>query len=168
MLKRIILAVAVIFPMSIFAQKFGVVNLDEVFQAMPETAQMTTSLSEASKKYESEFQQLQQELEKLFAEYQALNQDATTPESIKQRRVQDIQERQQKVDQFRMTAQQDLERLQNQLVAPIQQKAMAAVQTVGQEGDFTFIFPKNEMMILYQGATVIDVTNEVKAKLGLK
>ena len=105
MLKRIILAIAVIFPMSIFAQKFGVVNLDEVFKAMPETAQMTASLDEASKKYGTEFEQLQQEFQKLYAEFQTLSQDPTTPESIKQRRISDIQERQQKIEQFRATAQ---------------------------------------------------------------
>ena len=60
MFKKIILALAVIFPMSVFAQKFGVVDVDNVFQAMPEAATMRTTLEEASKKYQSELQQLQQ------------------------------------------------------------------------------------------------------------
>lgn len=167
MLKRIILAIAVIFPMSIFAQKFGVVNLDEVFKAMPETAQMTASLDEASKKYGTEFEQLQQEFQKLYAEFQTLSQDPTTPESIKQRRISDIQERQQKIEQFRATAQQDLERLQQQLAEPINRKMLEAVLAVGQEGGFTFVLPKDQTLLLYQGSTVIDVTNDVKAKLGL-
>ncbi len=110
---------------------------------------------------------MQQEFQKLYAEFQTLSQDPTTPESIKQRRISDIQERQQKIEQFRATAQQDLERLQQQLAEPINRKMLEAVQAVGQEGGFTFVLPKDQTLLLYQGSTVIDVTNDVKAKLGL-
>ena len=70
MFKRIILAIAVALPMSMFAQKFGVVNLETVFSAMPESNTMQTALQEASDKYKTEFQQLREELDKLYAAYQ--------------------------------------------------------------------------------------------------
>ena len=165
MFKRIILAIAVILPMSVFAQKFGVVDIQPIFEAMPETAQMTAQLEEASKKYETELGQLTEELNKLYAEYQAIADDPNTPASIKQRRMSEIQERDQKVQQFRSTAYQDLERLNNQLSMPIQQKLFDAVKAVGAEGDFTFIFPNGQA--LYQGASVVDVTDMVKANRGL-
>lgn len=168
MFKRIILAIAVLFPMSIFAQKFGVVDLENVFQAMPESATMRTQIEESSKKYQDEFQQLREELDKLYAEFQTISQDKDTPDSIKERRLSDIQEREQKVNQFRNTAQQDLERLQEQLLAPIQQKISEAVKAVGAEGGYTFIFPNEQSLLLYQGTGVIDVTADVKAKLNLK
>ncbi len=168
MFKRIILAIAVLFPMSIFAQKFGVVDLENVFQAMPESATMRTQIEESSKKYQDEFQQLREELDKLYAEFQTISQDKDTPDSIKELRLSDIQEREQKVNQFRNTAQQDLERLQEQLLAPIQQKISEAVKAVGAEGGYTFIFPNEQSLLLYQGTAVIDVTADVKAKLNLK
>lgn len=168
MFKRIILAIAVILPMSAFAQKFGVVDLAAVFQAMPESATMQTQLQESSQKYQDEFKKLQDELNKLYADFQALSQDKTTPDAIKERRLQDIQDREQKANQFRSQAEQDLSRLQEQLMTPIQQKMMEAVKAVGTEGSYTFIFPNEQSLILYQGATVADVTADVKAKLGLK
>lgn len=168
MFKRIILAIAVILPMSAFAQKFGVVNLETVSQAMPETAAMTNQLQEASKKFETEFQQLNEEINKLYAEYQAIAEDPNTPDSIKQRRISDIQERQQRLNQFSNTAQQDLNRLREQLITPIVAKMMDAVKAVGQEGGYTLILPFSEELILYQGNDVTDVTAEVKTKLGLK
>lgn len=168
MFKRIILAIAVMLPMSALAQKFGVVDLESVFQAMPESATMQSQLAESSKKYEDEFQKLREELDKLYAEFQTIANDKDTPDSIKERRMQEIQEREQKANQFRNTAQQDLNRLQEQLIAPIQQKISEAVKTVGQEGDYTFIFPNEQSLLLYQGSTVVDVTAAVKAKLGLK
>ena len=168
MFKKIILALAVIFPMSVFAQKFGVVDVDNVFQAMPEAATMRTTLEEASKKYQSELQQLQQELDKLYSEFQTLNQDPATPESIKQRRLDDMQERNEKANQFASKAQQDLERLRQQLIEPIQVKVFDAIKTVGQEGDYTLVFPKAQDLLLYQGANVVDLTETVKAKLGIQ
>ena len=168
MIKRLILAVLVALPFSALAQKFGVVDLDNVFQAMPETATAQTQLTDASKKYEDEFQKLREEVDKLFAEYQNLQKDPATPDAIKERRLNELSERDQKVQQFRNTASQDLARLQEQLMAPIQQKINDAVKAVGQEGNFTFIFPNEQGLLLYTGTDVVNVTALVKTKLGIK
>ena len=165
MFKRIILAIAVILPMSAFAQKFGVADLEVIVQLMPEYAQMNAQIEEASKKYETELGQLTDELNKLYAEFQNIANDPNTPDAIKQRRMSELQERDQKVQQFKSTAYQDLERLSQQLSQPIQQKMFDAVKAVGAEEDFTFIFPNGSA--LYQGTNVINVTDLVKAKLGL-
>lgn len=168
MLKKIIIALLVALPLSAAAQKFGTVDIDQVVSAMPEVAEMQTQLTEASKKYEAEFQKLVEELNKLVTEFQAIQNDANTPETIKERRMQDIQERQTKVEQFRTTATQDLQRQQEQLMAPIQAKMTEAIKAVGQEGGFTFVFPADPGLVLYQGADVVDLTATVKAKLGIK
>ncbi|MDE7427065.1 MAG: OmpH family outer membrane protein [Muribaculaceae bacterium] len=168
MLKKIILFIALVLPMSAFAQKFGVVNTDEVFQSLPEFTQIKTQAEDAAKKYEGEFQKLREELEKLYADFQSIAEDPNTPQAIKERRMQEIQEREAKVNQFRQTAQEDLARLQQQLVEPVQKKIMEAIQTVGQEGGYTFIFPAEQGLLLYQSSAVVDLTSTVKAKLGVK
>ena len=168
MIKRLLLAVLIALPFSAFAQKFGVVDLDNVFQAMPESTAAQTQLTEASKKYEDEFAKLRDELDKLYAEFQNLQKDPSTPDAIKERRLSEIQERDQKVQQFRNTASLDLARLQEQLMVPIQQKIGDAVKAVGQEGNYTFIFPNEQGLLLYTGADVQDVTAAVKTKLGIK
>lgn len=167
MIKKLLLALLVALPISAAAQKFGTFNFDEVITAMPEIKDMQQQLTDASQKYEAEFQKLQDELNKLYTDYQAIQNDPATPESIKERRLQEIQDRAQKVEQFRQTATQDLQRLQEQLLAPIQQRVNDAVKAIGQEGNFTFIFPLEPSLILYQGADVVDVTPLVKAKLGI-
>lgn len=168
MIKRLILAALVALPFSALAQKFGVVDVETVFQAMPESAAAQTQMTDASKKYEDEFQKLREEVDKLFAEYQTLEKDPSTPQAIKERRLSELQEREQKVQQFRNTATQDLARLQEQLMLPIQQKLGEAVKAVGQEGNFTFIFPNEQGFLLYTGTDVTDVTALVKTKLGIK
>ncbi len=167
MFKKIFLALALILPLSGMAQKFGVVDIDQVFQAMPETAAMQTQLEELSKKYEAEFQKLQEEVSKLYTEYQTIQNDPATPESIKERRIQEITEKGQKVDQFRVTAQQDIQRQQETLAAPIQAKLTEAVKAVGAEGGYTFVFPNEQGLLLYVGADVTNITAEVRKKLGI-
>lgn len=168
MIKKIILALLVALPLSAAAQKFGTVDINAVIEAMPEVADLQRQMNESTQKYEAEFQKLVEEVNKLVTEYQQIADDTTTPQSIKERRMQDIQDRQQKVEQFRTTATQDLQRQQEQLMAPIQARMTEAIKAVGQEGGFTFIFPNDPGLILYQGADVTDITALVKTKLGIQ
>ena len=165
MFKKLILALAVILPLSCFAQKFGSVNTEEVLNVMPDRQAAEAQLAEASKKYETEFQKLQEELQKLYNDFQAIQDDPETPQTIKERRMQEIQDRATNVDKFAQTAQQDLQRQNEQLMAPIIQKINDAINAVGQEGGYTAIIAYGTF--LYQGADVVDVTPLVKAKLGL-
>lgn len=166
MIKKLILAILFALPMSVFAQKFGVVDVEAIIPNMAEYAAVQTQVNAASTKYQEEFDKLQEEMNKKMSEYQNLEKDATTPESIKERRIQEMQELNEKINQFRNTASQDLQRQQAQLMAPVEQKFNEAIQAVGQEGNYTFIFPVGVSM--YTGKDAIDVTAEVKAKLGVK
>lgn len=56
MFKKIVFALLLALPMSLFAQKFGVVDIEAVISAMPETKAMQTQLTDTSKKYEEEFE----------------------------------------------------------------------------------------------------------------
>ena len=99
MLKKLLLAVVLAAPMCLFAQsKFGYINSQEIFNLMPEKTTAENTLVEVSKKYETEYKALQDEFNKKFGEYQALAAD--TPASIKQRREQELQELNTKIQNF--------------------------------------------------------------------
>ena len=164
MIKKILLAVLVALPMSVAAQKFGVVSAEQIFASMPETAEIQKKLGEASKQYEDEYAKLQEEMNKKFSEYQALMDDANTPQSIKDRRLQDIQEMDKKAQQFLQTAQQDLQRQQQQLMQPVQEKLFNAIKTVGAEQNLVMVFPAESP--LYVSTEVIDITPMVMTAVG--
>lgn len=167
MIKKILLALAVALPVFASAQaKFGTVDIEAVITATPEYTEAQNQVAEASKKYEASYKSLQDELNKLYAEFQQLNNDPSTPQSIKDLRIQDIQDKDERSKQFLQTAQQDLERLNQQLMQPIQEKMINAIQAVGTENGFTMIFPAG--MSIFNGADVIDATPLVKAKLGIQ
>ncbi len=168
MIKKTIAAIMIAIPMLVAAQapKFGTVTVEPILEAMPERANVQTQLETASKTYEDEYKKLTEELDKKYGEFQKLSEDKTTPDAIKERRMQEIQELQKKAQQFLQTAQQDLQRQQAQLMQPIEEKIMTAIKAVGQENGFTFILP--EGVAAYQSTDVQDVTPLVKTKLGIK
>jgi len=167
MIKKFLLALAVALPVCAWAQspKFGVVDVESILPKMAEFAEFQTKIGEASKTYESEYAKINEELQKKYAEYQELEKDPGTLQSIKERRLQDIQELDKKAQQFAQTAQQDLQRQQAQLMQPIQEKIMNAIKTVGAENGFTMIFP--EGVPAFVSTDVQDVTPLVKTKLGV-
>ncbi len=168
MIKKFLLALAVALPICGWAQapKFGTVDVDNIIPSMPEFVEAQAKINEASKTYESEYAKIDEELQKKYAEFQELSKDATTLQSIKERRLQDIQELDKKAQQFAQTAQADLQRQQAQLLQPIQEKVMTAIKAVGSENGFTMIFP--EGAAAFTSSDVQDVTPLVKAKLGIK
>lgn len=168
MIKKAILAIMVAIPMCVAAQspKFGVVNAEEIVTALPDFTEAQNKIAAASKQYEDEYARLNEQLQKNFADYQKLEQDAATPQSIKERRLQEMQDLDKKAQQFAQTASQDIQRQQAQLMQPIEEKVMQAIKAVGANNNFTMIFPG--AVPAYVSADVVDVTPLVKTELGIK
>lgn len=154
--------------MTVMAQKFAVVELQSVIADMPETAEARTSIDNLTKQYQNQFESMRAELDKLYAEYQQMEQDPQVAQSIKELKIKEITERQQRIEQFQNTAMNEMQRQNETLMAPIQQKLIDAVRSIGAEDGYTFVFPADPGLILYQGNDVTDITSKVRARLGLK
>ena len=170
MFKRFML-LAVTATMMCFAaqaQKFGYVNTSATFNVMPEKATAESTRKPVSDKYGAEHKNLQEAFQKKMADYEAADKDASTPQAIKDRHNQELQDDYVKIQNFQQTASQDLQRQQETLLAPITQKLQNAIQAVGAEGGYTFIFDQAAGAIIYTGTNAEDVSAKVKAKLGIK
>ena len=144
--------------------KIAFVNTQEVFMALPEVADMQKKLEDLNAKYKKELETMQGEYQKKYSDFIA-QQDSLT-ENIKVRRMQEVQDMQQRMDNFVLVAQQDVAKQQQDLLTPIQQKIQDAIKAVGAEKGYTYII--DPQVLLYQGSNAIDATQFVKAKLGLK
>ena len=87
-------------------------------------------------------------------------------ENIKVRRMQEVQDMQQRMDNLVQVAQQDVAKQQQELVKPIQEKIQTAIKAVGDEKGYTYILTPE--VLLYSGSSAVDATSFVKAKLGLQ
>lgn len=167
MIKKILLIAALVIPMFASAQtlKIGLVNPEDVIQKMPEYTEAQNKFVETSKRYEDEFGKLQEELKRRYDDIQAMPDNEL--EAIKERKLREFQEYQVKVQQFQQTAEQELAKVQQELMAPIEKKVQDAIRSVGQEGGFSLIEANVAGIVLYYADPVIDITNDVKAKLGV-
>ena len=166
MTKKTLLAlVATIMCQLLWAQGVAVFNSKQVFDAMPEKAQAEATLQQASDKLQAEFRIMQDEFNRKYADYQAL--DANTPATIRERRIQELQQADKEIRDFQARAQQALDKQREQLMAPIQQLIDAALREVGDEAGYSVILDVAKTAVPYVGPNTPDVTAAVKAKLNL-
>ncbi len=164
MLKKIILAVLVAAPMMLQAQalKFGAINPNEIMNVMPEVATAQNTLQTASEKYQTQAKTLQDEYNKKLGELEELEKAKANTDA----KVQELTDLQQRMQNFQQTASQDLQKQQETLFAPIQQKLINAIQSVGAKGGYAGIYDSS--VLLYKGTQIEDLTAKVKAELGIK
>ena len=167
-MKKLIIFLLMILPLGVSAQeaKVAIVNSQEIMMAMPEITAMQETMKQMNDKYAGEMKTMEDEFQKKYTDYIA-QQDSMT-ENIKLRRTQELEDIRQRVENFTQVAQQDMNKKQQELLAPIQDKLRNAIKAVGDEKGYAYIIDNNPGIVLYTGNAAIDATPLVKAKLGLK
>ena len=145
------------------AQKLGHLDAQEILLTLPERAEAQTSIEAAAAEYESEVARMQGELETKFADYQA--KAATWPDAIRQQKERELQQLDSGLQEFGMTIQNDLAQMEQNLLAPMIERVREAIDAVGKEHGYTYIFDTSTGVTLYNGGE--DVTDLVKTKLGM-
>ena len=163
-MKKLIVTIMLALPMLAAAQNFGHVNTQAVFSQMPEVAQVKLKMDTINSQYENQLASMNEEFQKKYQDYQA--QEATMAPAVKQIRQQELQEMQQRIQLFYNTAEQDIQKKQQELIAPVHEKMAKAIKAVGDRDGFTYIFDSASMVHI--GADAIDATPAVKKELGIK
>ena len=163
-MKKILVILALVLPMMVCAEKYGYVNTTELFQQMPEVAQVKAQMDTIQSQYENQLTMMQEELQKKYQDYQA--NEATMPDAIKQMRQQELQEMQARIQTFYQTAEQDIQKKQQELLAPVHEKLTKAIKAVGARDGFTYIFDSAALVYIADSAT--DASGAVRKELGIK
>jgi outer membrane protein len=167
-MKRLLMIAVALLPLVVAAQaKIGIVNSQQLFDLMPEKAAAETQLKALSDKYHAEYVLLQGEFDKKYADYQTIAADASVPETIKERRIQELQEGDKKLREFEQRAADDMAARREALTRPIADKVQEAIRTVGQQGAFDVVFDTAVTPVAYTGPATVDITPMVKAILGI-
>ena len=163
-MKKLIIAIMLIAPMALSAQKFGHINTQELFAQMPEVAQVKLKMDTIQSQYENQLTSMNEEIQKKAQDYQA--QEATMSDAIKQIRQQELQEMQQRIQQFYQIAEQDIQKKQQELLTPVHERMSKAIKAVGEREGYTYIFDSAAMVHI--GNDAKDATPAVKKELGIK
>jgi outer membrane protein len=168
MFKKIALVLLCALPFSLMAQevKLGHINSQEILTLMPERATIEKTIQDLQSQWEKELVKMREEFNAKIKEYQ--DKQATMPESIKQARQSEISEIEQRIATFNQTASTDLQKKQQELFSPVIEKVKKAINEVGTENGYLYIFDLSTQSIIYQSPKSNDVTPLVKKKLALK
>lgn len=145
--------------------KFGHVNVADVVLLMPEYKNITTEMEAETKKLEAQLTSMREELQKIELEYE--NSYETYTEQQRAAKEEEYAAMQQRVQEFYAGAQQSLQTKQQELQVPVLDKLRAAIEAVGEEKGYLYIFEVNSGLTLFQSEKSEDITAFVKTKLGI-
>ncbi len=165
-MKKLLIIVMLLAPMSLLAQKFGYVNATEIVQVMPEFSKAQKKVQDLEKMYTDEFNALRTELEKKGTEFEKLQKDSV-PENILKRRYEELLQMEQRLQQFGQEVQANLAKAEQEEMLAIQSKLREALEAVGRDGAYVCIFDLAGGMPYVSKTLCEDVTMKVRAKLGI-
>ena len=163
-IKNIILVAATILSTAAFGQKLGHINSNELLLAMPERAAVEENIKRTAQDLETKLAALTKEYQSQVQTYQA--QETTMTDAIKQDKIKEITNLEERISEFQQSAQKDLQSQEEKLLRPIIDKAKKAIEDVAKENNFTYIFDSGVGVLLYQNGSD-DIMPMVKKKLGL-
>lgn len=162
-MKKIIIALLLIAPMTMFAQqKFGHLNAQDVLTSMPEFSIAQGELQAKAKELDNELQEMQMELQRKAEAYDKAK--ATMPATKQQETETELQNLYQKIAQAQQDGQQALQKLQQEKQQPLYTKLMNAITAVGKAGNYVYIMDVQGALYI-NDAVSEDVTAKVKAEL---
>jgi len=168
MIKKLVLLLMLIAPISIFAQKFGHVNTANIIKVMPEYNKAQTDLQSLQKQYSEDLKRLESEFSKKNEEYKT--QAETLPANIKARRESELQDLYTRLQQAAKDSETALQKASQEKFAVITEKISTALDAIGKEGGYIYIFDLSSQtapaFVNETLSTSLDA--QLKAKLGLK
>lgn len=170
MKKLIMLAVVCITMFSarkLNAQKIAYVNMQEIVSDMPESSQADTTMQKYQQQLYQQFQAMQQELQDEASAF--VKDSATMTAAVKQVKRGSLQDLNNRIQQFRQSINDDVDKKYKELMQPIIDRAQTAIGAVAKAKGYTYVLNDSEQVkVLIIKPESDNLTAAVKAKLGLK
>ena len=144
--------------------KLGHINSSELMQIMPGRDSAQAAFQREVEDLQATLKTMQEELETRYNEYRA--KESQMSDLIKQTKQRELQDMGARMEEFQKNAQQQLQDREQELLKPIIDRAKKAIEEVGKERGYTYIFDSSVGALLYQQDSE-DIMPFVKAKLKL-
>jgi outer membrane protein len=143
--------------------KIGHIALSDIILAMPEAKKADTALQQFRDALYQSAQDKQAAFDDAVAKF--YKDSAAMTASVKEVKRKTLQDQVQAMQGEEQRIQQELQKKQEEYSAPIQKKALDAVQAVAKENGYTYVFVKEALLV---SPPSDDLAPLVKKKLGLK
>jgi outer membrane protein len=144
--------------------KIGTINLAELIPNMPEYKKADTAMNDFNSALNQQYQDMVTEYQEQTTLLGSKDTAKYTPAQLELKRK-GAQDLLQKLQGWQQTAQQMQQQKNQELLAPIQKKAMEAINAVAKENGYVWIISKDQLLV---SPPTDDILPLVKKKLGLK
>ena len=145
--------------------KFGHINSQQLISELPEYLSAMTALENEAKLLQDRRDIMQQEAQQKYTEY--LTQREDMPELVRATLEKEIQDIHSRLENYDLLAQQTMGKKQQDLLIPIMEKIQKAIEDVGAENGFIYIFDVSSQIVLHHSEQSVDCLDLVKKKLGV-
>ena len=155
-MKKILLAIMLMAPMSMMAQKFAHFDLSQIVPNMKEYTTAQSELENMQKQYEADLKLMQDELQKKSEELQ--KEGPKLVENIRARREQELNDLYQRYQQSYQDSQQAL-----------QKATQEKLGALGEAGGYIYVVDTSTGSIPFVNTTLsTDITAQIKKEVGVQ
>ena len=168
-MKRIALTVIAVVAcaMASYAQKFALVDMEYILKNVPSYEMANEQLNQVSQRWQREVDDLAQEAEAMYKNYQS--ELVFLTDDQKKKKESEIVAKEKEATELRYKyfgPQGELYKKRQALIKPIQDEVYNAVKKVSEERGYSVIFDRASSESIIFASPRIDVSNEVLAKMG--
>lgn len=144
---------------------FGYINTDLLITEMPETSAVGVKLRKLGESYDEEFKAIYEEYDFKRKKYE--DEAGVKSESTNRSRAQELLSLEERMQEFRKNASQDMAKKQKEYMAPVIEKMNKAIAEVAKTKKIDFVFDTAQRNLVYTNEAY-NLLDEVKKKLGIK
>ncbi len=165
-MKRILMFAAMaLVSAAAFAQpKFAHVNFQELVYLMPEMDTAREAMNASQKEASETYQAMIEEYQGKATQYQ--QKASTWTQTVRESKEKELMDMEQRINEFQQNIQQELAAQQNELIAPIEQKARETVNSIAKAGGYIYVFDANTMLYI-DPAQSTDITPAARKALNI-
>jgi outer membrane protein len=139
--------------------KIGHADINEIMNSLPERDSVQIVLEKETKEIESTYEELTVAYNKLLDEYQ--NGLPTFSELIKKTKEAELLDKQKRISEFQQNASITLQRRNAELIQPIYDKIIKAIEKVAAENGFTYILDLSNGSVVYTSKESQNINQQV-------
>ena len=161
-MKNLMIAVALFMGATTFTNaqsKTAHVDTQALVESMPEMKAAQSQLENLQRTYDTEIKTLVKEFETKIKQYEVEAESKTA--EVNAKRAEEVQGMQANINAYRQGAMEDLQKKQEDLIAPILEKARTAIQKVGRSQGYQYVLDSSSLLLAEGKDLLVDVKKEL-------
>ena len=166
-MKKLLFIALLALPMSVFAQKYALVDMEYILKNVPAYERANEQLNQISKKWEGEVEAVLKEVETMYKKYQS--ESVFLSDAQKQKTEEAIMAKEKEASDLKKKyfgSEGELFKKRQSLMAPIQDEIYNAVRDISDQKGYQLVLDRASGGSIIYASPKIDISDEVLQKLG--